>query len=85
MSLDRVQKKVQGVVGRGPPTHVTELKSWNAFEDAVSLIWRNAREYNEDGSDIYNLSLELEVGHRPILAVLFRRCSHCCRITSMSD
>jgi hypothetical protein len=36
------------------------FKSWDAFEDAFSLIWKNARIYNEDGSDIYNLSLELE-------------------------
>jgi len=25
------------------------------------MIWKNARLYNEDGSDIYNLSVELEV------------------------
>lgn len=61
MSLSAVQKKVRGVVGREPPTGKTNLKSWKAFEDEVSLIWENARIYNEDGSDIYNVSLELEV------------------------
>jgi hypothetical protein len=25
------------------------------------MIWKNAREYNEDGSDLYNVSIELEV------------------------
>lgn len=61
MSLSGVQKKVRGVKGREPPTGITLLKSWNEFEEQVSLIWKNAREYNEDGSDIYDLSLQLEV------------------------
>jgi hypothetical protein len=61
MSLAAIQKKVRGVVGREAPTGHTLFKTWDAFEDAFSLIWKNARIYNEDGSDIYNLSLELEV------------------------
>lgn len=61
MSLAAIQKKVRGVVGREAPTGHTLFKSWDAFEEAFSLIWKNARIYNEDGSDIYNLSLELEV------------------------
>ncbi|KAI4617707.1 hypothetical protein J4E83_006039 [Alternaria metachromatica] len=60
MSLAAIQKKVRGVVGREAPTGHTLFKSWDAFEEAFSLIWKNARIYNEDGSDIYNLSLELE-------------------------
>ncbi|CAN9189954.1 unnamed protein product [Alternaria alternata] len=60
MSLAAIQKKVRGVIGREAPTGHTLFKSWDAFEDAFSLIWKNARIYNEDGSDIYNLSLELE-------------------------
>ena len=59
MSLAAIQKKVRGVIGREAPTGHTLFKSWDAFEDAFSLIWKNARIYNEDGSDIYNLSLEL--------------------------
>jgi hypothetical protein len=62
MSLTSVKKKVQGVVGREQPTGHTLFKSWDALEEAMSLIWKNARDYNEDGSDIYNVSLELEVG-----------------------
>jgi hypothetical protein len=61
MSLTGVKKKVQGVQGRNPPTGFTDLKSWKAFEDEVSLIWRNAKTYNEDGSDIFNLAVEFEV------------------------
>lgn len=60
VSLSAVQKKVRGVIGRNAPTGFTELKSWDAFEQMTSLIWTNARIYNEDGSDLYNLSLELE-------------------------
>lgn len=60
VSLSAVQKKVRGVIGRNAPTGHTELKSWDAFEQMTSMIWKNARDYNEDGSDLYNLSLELE-------------------------
>ncbi|KAF1832969.1 Bromodomain-containing protein [Decorospora gaudefroyi] len=60
MSLAAIQKKVRGVIGREAPTGHTLFKSWDAFENTFSLIWTNARIYNEDGSDIYNLSLELE-------------------------
>jgi hypothetical protein len=60
MSLNGVQKKVRGVIGRGPPTGITEIKSWDAFAQMTSLIWKNARDYNEDGSDLYNVSIELE-------------------------
>ncbi|KAJ4992153.1 bromodomain containing protein [Stagonosporopsis vannaccii] len=60
MSLAAIKKKVQGVVGRDAPTGHTLFKSWDAFESAMSLVWSNARLYNEDGSELYNLSLELE-------------------------
>lgn len=40
---------------------VSDFKSWEAFEEQTSLIWRNAREYNEEGSDITLLAGELEV------------------------
>ncbi|KAJ4383049.1 hypothetical protein N0V86_002277 [Didymella sp. IMI 355093] len=60
MSLSAIKKKVQGVVGRDAPTGHTLFKSWDAFENAMSLVWKNARIYNEDGSELYNLSVELE-------------------------
>lgn len=65
MSLAHVRKKVQGVVGREQPTGQTLLTSWDQLEAAMTLIWKNARDYNEDGSDIYNVSLELEVRIQP--------------------
>lgn len=61
VSLSAVQKRVRGIIGRGPPTGITELKSWDAFANMTSLIWKNARDYNEDGSELYNVSIELEV------------------------
>lgn len=60
VSLKSVNKLVRGIKGREPPTGSTFLKSWHAFEEEVSYIWSNARNYNEDGSDIYLLSEELE-------------------------
>ncbi|KAI9850245.1 MAG: hypothetical protein M1838_005971 [Thelocarpon superellum] len=59
-SLKRIEKKVRGVHGRNDATGSSDFKSWKAFEEHVSLIWRNAREYNEDGSDISKLADQLE-------------------------
>ena len=61
VSLKSVQKAVRGIKGRDKPTNLTFLKSWSAFEEEISHVWGNARTYNEDGSDIYNLAGELEV------------------------
>ncbi|CAI6281041.1 unnamed protein product [Periconia digitata] len=60
VSLQRVHKRVRGIQGRGDPTDITEYKSWDAFAKIVSMIWKNARTYNEDGSELYNVSIELE-------------------------
>lgn len=62
VSLKSVAKRTKGIHGRAPPSNVTDFKTWDAFEEEVSFIWRNAREYNEDGSDMYNLANEFEVG-----------------------
>jgi hypothetical protein len=61
VSLRSIQKKVRGTDIRNNPTKVTAYPTWQAFEEEVSYIWRNAREYNEDGSDISNLAGILEV------------------------
>ena len=61
LSLKGAQKRVRGVRGRAPPTGISDYKSWEAFEQAVSLIWRNAQEYNEDGSEMYTLATDFEV------------------------
>ena len=61
VSLKGIQKRVRGVHGRHETTGQTDFPSWSAFDDEVSLIWRNAREYNEDGSEISVLAGKLEV------------------------
>lgn len=61
VSLKSAQKKVRGIRGRDKPTNVSFLRNWQAFEDEVSFIWHNAREYNEDGSDISRLAGQIEV------------------------
>ena len=61
VSLKALQKQARGAKGHARPTGATLLKSWNAFEEEASYIWRNAREYNEDGSEIVRLANDLEV------------------------
>jgi Transcription factor involved in chromatin remodeling, contains bromodomain len=39
----------------------TAYPTWQSFEEEVSYVWRNAREYNEDDSDISILAGVLEV------------------------
>lgn len=39
----------------------TPYTSWKLYEDEVSLIWKNAFHYNEDGSEISNLARDLQV------------------------
>jgi hypothetical protein len=60
-SLKSVQKKVRGVHGRNGPTGITDLTSWDAFADEMDYIWKNAQDYNEDGSDIFALADDLKV------------------------
>ena len=56
-----LQKLVRGIRGREKPTGVSLFKSWQAFEDEASIIWKNARLYNEDGSEIFQLATDFEV------------------------
>ncbi|KAL9060451.1 MAG: hypothetical protein Q9162_000624 [Coniocarpon cinnabarinum] len=58
-SLKGIMKKVEGKQPKNP-TNVTEYKSWDAFEHEVARIWSNAREYNEDGTDMHFLADEFE-------------------------
>ncbi|KAK8203752.1 Bromodomain-containing protein [Phyllosticta capitalensis] len=61
MSLDRVLKKVQGFIGRSAGfSGISDFKTWHQLEECAALIWRNARDFNEDGSDIFNLANEFE-------------------------
>ena len=83
MSLKSVAKRTRGIHGRAPPTNISDFKTWDAFEEEVSFIWRNAKEYNEDGSDMYNLAIEFEV--RRASVVYFNKCSANKRCRSTSD
>ncbi|EME44106.1 hypothetical protein DOTSEDRAFT_71790 [Dothistroma septosporum NZE10] len=66
--LKMLQKRINGIHGRAPPTGVTDYKTWDAFEEETSFIWRNARDYNEDGSEMYKLAGELEEHFKSRLA-----------------
>ena len=61
VSLRGLQKLVRGIKGHAPPSGSTLLKSWKAFEEEASFIWKNAREYNEDSSEIVRLASILQV------------------------
>ena len=60
VSLTALKKRTKGVHGREKPTGVSDFKTWDAFEDEVSYVWKNAKTFNEDGSDIFNLATEFE-------------------------
>ncbi|KAH0539102.1 hypothetical protein FGG08_004340 [Glutinoglossum americanum] len=60
VSLKGLDKLVRGVQGRSEATGVSVFKTWKDFEDEVSYIWKNARQYNEDGSEITELAGQLE-------------------------
>jgi hypothetical protein len=64
VSLKKVRKRVDGEHGRNEHTGITDFKSWDSFEEEISFIWRNAKDYNEDGSEMYELAGQLEVGLR---------------------
>lgn len=66
-SLRTIQKQVRGTDSRKNPSKTTAFPTWKSFEEEVAYIWRNAREYNEDGSDISMLAGILEASF-PILA-----------------
>jgi Bromodomain len=70
VSLRQVQKKVSGVRGREAPTGESIFKSWREFETEASYIWRNAWEFNEDGSEIYVMATQLGVSSS-IIAIFF--------------
>ena len=60
VSLKAIQKQVAGKVGRMPPTGTSIFGTWDLLENELSFIWKNCREYNEDGSEMYNLAGEFE-------------------------
>ena len=62
LSLKKLQKLVKGIQGRHEATGVTEFKTWAIFEEKTRLLWDNAYYYNEEGSDIFSIAQDLEVG-----------------------
>ncbi|KXL41344.1 hypothetical protein M433DRAFT_139084 [Acidomyces richmondensis BFW] len=56
VSLRSILKRCHGQHGRHEVTGVTDFKTWDAFEEEISFIWRNAQEYNEDGSEMFLLA-----------------------------
>ncbi|GAM85380.1 hypothetical protein ANO11243_033870 [Dothideomycetidae sp. 11243] len=61
MCLRMIAKRARGQHGRDAATGITDLKTWDAFEDEVSLIWKNCHEYNEDGSEMFELATKFKV------------------------
>ena len=61
VSLRAIQKQIRGIEGRKLVHKDTAFTSWQAFEDEVEFIWRNAREFNEDESEIVALAGIVEV------------------------
>jgi hypothetical protein len=61
VSLKSIAKRIRGIHGRTPATGLTDFHTWAAFEEEVSYIWKNARTYNEDGSEMFNLAADFEV------------------------
>ncbi|CAG8901899.1 unnamed protein product [Penicillium egyptiacum] len=61
VSLRSIQKRVRGTDSRKNSSRTTAYPTWQSFEEEVSYVWRNAREYNEDDSDISILAGVLEV------------------------
>jgi Bromodomain len=59
--LRSIQKKVRGQKGREKASGHSLFTSWHDLEDDMTLIWNNARQYNEEGSEIYAAAGELEV------------------------
>jgi hypothetical protein len=47
---------------------MTDFKTWDAFENEISFIWRNAKDYNEDGSEMYTLANDFEKHFKSRLA-----------------
>ncbi|PHH72504.1 hypothetical protein CDD82_5934 [Ophiocordyceps australis] len=61
MSLKKLQKMVKGIHGRNGATGVSVFKGWSAMAEKAKLLWTNAMYYNEEGSEIFELALELQV------------------------
>ncbi|KAK4905523.1 hypothetical protein LTR49_025198 [Elasticomyces elasticus] len=68
VSLKAVAKRCRGQHGRAPPSGVSDFKTWDAFEEEMGFIWRNAWEYNEEGSGMYNLANDFKEHFKTLLS-----------------
>ncbi|KAK2759063.1 hypothetical protein FQN54_003162 [Arachnomyces sp. PD_36] len=60
VSLRGIQKRARGIGSKNNPMKLTSFPTWQSFEDEMRYIWRNARQFNEDGSEISILAGKLE-------------------------
>ncbi|OXV08817.1 hypothetical protein Egran_03421 [Elaphomyces granulatus] len=60
VSLRSIQKQVRGSDGKNALSKFISFPTWQSFENEVEFIWRNAREFNEDGSEVFMLAGVLE-------------------------
>ena len=69
VALYILQKRTKGVI-HNKVTGVSIYHSWDEFAEDVRLLWKNARAYNEEGSEIYELAGKLEVNFVFSLAIV---------------
>ncbi|KKY26488.1 putative bromodomain containing protein [Phaeomoniella chlamydospora] len=62
-----LQKRTKGVV-HNRVTGISLYHTWDQFGEDVRLLWKNARAYNEEGSEIYELAGIFEDYFEPRLA-----------------
>lgn len=70
VSFNTLRKHIRGSHTKSETIGTSDFKSWDAFEEEVSSIWKNARHYNEDGSAISALADNLEVSYIASLSYL---------------
>ncbi|KFY86487.1 hypothetical protein V500_07595 [Pseudogymnoascus sp. VKM F-4518 (FW-2643)] len=61
VSFNTLRKHIRGSHNKSETIGTSDFKSWDAFEEEVSSIWKNAKHYNEDGSAISALADNLEI------------------------
>lgn len=61
VSLRSLLKQVRGIEGRKPHSRKTAFPTWQMFADEMEYVWGNAREFNEEDSEIVDLANILEV------------------------
>lgn len=57
----KVIKRPTAIVDVKKAVEKGKIQDWETFATEVGLIWTNAKDYNEDGSEIYEMANELEV------------------------